>query len=134
MFHISPNDARATRELSLLDKLIANHPTVSERVDVHLISSDHALQQNTWRNVARAFALTDWVLLWDADFEPCTDFQQGLDEFRRTAPKPAVDKLDKGQAALIIPPFEWNDVKDERLRGVCPADKTVSVQSWATRS
>lgn len=91
------------------------------------MTSDFKLQQNTWRNVARIFTQTDWILLWDADFEPCTDYQRGLETFRRNAVAGGgTVELDSGNAALVIPAFEWASPVPSRKYGFCPATKKVS--------
>jgi hypothetical protein len=108
-----------------LNELYHSKPALSTNVDIHLVTARHAMQPNVWRNIARTFARTDWVLLWDADFEPCTDYQRGFESFRQHAGKEMVEGLDNGEVALVIPSFEWvqEDPLGERF---CPASKEVS--------
>ncbi|WWC98960.1 hypothetical protein V866_005854 [Kwoniella sp. B9012] len=123
-YYIPLRDKLATRDLALLDKLIKTHPALSQNVDVHLVTSSELLQPNTWRTVAHTFSQTDWVMLWDADFEACTDYQDGLEEFRKNVKdKRWLEKLDHGMAALIIPSYEWTDPSYARRRDLCPKDK-----------
>ncbi len=122
----SNNDKRATRELLLLSKLYSTHPALSINVDIHLVSSSYALHSNTWRNVARVFSSTDYIMLWDADFDSCTDYQEGFEKFRRQHREDGwAEKVETGKGALVIPAFEWSDPVVERKRDLCPANKQV---------
>ncbi|WWC60045.1 uncharacterized protein I303_102608 [Kwoniella dejecticola CBS 10117] len=125
-FYVPPDDETATQQLFHLDKLLHDHPVIAWNVDIHLVTSPYLLQLNTWRTVARTFATTDWVLLWDVDFEPCTDYQKGLEKFlRNTRDKGWATRLERGEAALVIPPFEWVDLEvANSRRDVCPSSKS----------
>ncbi|WVW79811.1 hypothetical protein I302_101781 [Kwoniella bestiolae CBS 10118] len=123
-YYIPPRHKLATRDLLLLDKLFDTHPSLSQNVDIHLVTSSELLQPNTWRTVAHTFAGTEWVLLWDADFEACTDPQKGLEEFRANVrDKKWLKNLDQGRAALVIPSYEWVDPAFARKRDLCPTSK-----------
>ncbi|WWD08252.1 hypothetical protein V865_006363 [Kwoniella europaea PYCC6329] len=134
-YYVPPNDKLASRDLILLDKLYHTHPALSQNVDIHLVTSPHLLQLNTWRTIARTFASTDWILLWDADFEACTDYQKGLERFLvETRARGWADKLEQGTAALIIAPFEWTDPVVERSRDLCPVDRDELVTMYRNLS
>ena len=47
-------------------------------VDVHLVVDNFERQFNMWRNVAKFFARTNYVMMLDVDFHPCTDFRHGI--------------------------------------------------------
>ncbi|CCO36498.1 Glycosyltransferase-like protein LARGE2 [Rhizoctonia solani AG-1 IB] len=64
-----------------------------------------------WRNVARLYARTEWIMMLDVDFAICTDvrgrFKRALEtesEFR--------DLAKSGGAAFVIPAFEYVTQED----------------------
>ncbi|KAH8114420.1 glycosyl-transferase for dystroglycan-domain-containing protein [Phellopilus nigrolimitatus] len=61
-------------------------------------------QFNAWRNIARLFARTDYVMMLDVDFVPCTDFRKRLRRLREGKVK---ELLRSGDAALVVPAFEY---------------------------
>ncbi|WVQ68697.1 uncharacterized protein L199_006906 [Kwoniella botswanensis] len=120
-FYLPRDDLIAANQLAELVTLYQTNPSMSSRVDIHLVTADRLLLHNTWRNVARTFASTDWVLLWDIDFEPCTDYQSAFSRFRQANARDAwLKELEHGRAALVIPPFEWVDAPGEEF---CPKSK-----------
>ncbi|OCF71002.1 hypothetical protein I204_08238 [Kwoniella mangroviensis CBS 8886] len=134
-YYVPPNDKLASRDLILLDKLYHTHPALSQNVDIHLVTSPHLLQLNTWRTVARTFASTDWILLWDADFEARTDYQKGLERFLvETRSRGWANKLEQGTAALVIAPFQWTDPVVERTRDLCPVDRDELITMYRNLS
>ncbi|KAK6904293.1 hypothetical protein L486_03876 [Kwoniella mangroviensis CBS 10435] len=120
-FYLPRDDLIAANQLAELVTLYQTNPSLSSRVDIHLVTADRPLLHNTWRNIARTFTSTDWVLLWDIDFEPCTDYQSAFRRFRQATARDAwVKELENGRAALVIPPFEWVDAPGEEF---CPKSK-----------
>lgn len=110
--------------LGALHALYTSTPLMARFVDVHLVLTTSAgdRQFNTWRNVARMFARTDYVMLLDVDFVPCTDFRRrvrGLKggEVRRL--------LRNGDAALVVPAFEYVRHEDGLDAKTFPRDKEV---------
>ncbi|KAK8843527.1 hypothetical protein IAR55_007187 [Kwoniella newhampshirensis] len=123
------DDRKAATELHQLDQLLLAQPLVAALADIHLVTGTQMIMHNMWRNIARAFATTDWVMLWDADFEPCTDYQAGFERFRAvTGEKEWVNRLDRGKAALVMPVFEW--VKSMGTNGLCPRDKEELAEQY----
>jgi Glycosyl-transferase for dystroglycan len=123
--HIS-NTPKEQRDAVLreLHDLYISAPGMSTWVDVHLILDDFDRQFNMWRNVARFFARTEFVIMLDVDFAVCTDFR------RRVLRSPAImDKLRHGDTALVIPAFEFVDQQDGRDADTFPTTKEVRVDS-----
>jgi len=90
-------------------------------VDVHLVVDAFDRQFNTWRNIARLFARTDFVMMLDIDFYPCTDFRSVV---KRSST--ILDKLYAGSAALVIPAFEYVDFHEGTNYANFPTKKTVN--------
>jgi hypothetical protein len=76
-------------------------------VDVHLVVDNFERQFNMWRNVAKFFARTDYVMMLDVDFHPCTDFRHAILNNKET-----MDKLRTGNTALVVPAFEYANLKE----------------------
>lgn len=107
-----------------LHNLYTTSPGLSTWVDVHLILDGFDRQFNMWRNVARFFARTEFVMMLDVDFAVCTDFRNRV--LRSSA---IMDKLRHGDAALVIPAFEFVDQEDGRDADTFPGTKEVGVDS-----
>jgi len=110
--------------LRKLHNLYTTSPGMSTWVDVHLILDGFDRQFNMWRNVARFFARTEFVMMLDVDFAVCTDFRNRV--LRSSA---IMDKLRHGDAALVIPAFEFVDQQDGRNADTFPTTKEVGVDS-----
>lgn len=110
--------------LDALHRLYTSSPLMSMYVDVHLVVTPSAIdrQFNTWRNVARMFARTDYVMMLDVDFVPCTDFRTRL---RTSANDEVKALLQSGSAATVIPAFEYVKHEDGLDASVFPEDKEV---------
>ncbi|KAI0358970.1 hypothetical protein OH77DRAFT_1420483 [Trametes cingulata] len=145
--------------LNNLHALYASSPLFSEFVDVHLALSpftsalsggrvpspegEGGRQFNVWRNAARLFARSDFVMMLDVDFAVCTDWRGAVrDALRaaatppirhaaRTAPKgrnginsaDMVRMLREGTAALVVPAFEYVKQEEGVDQRTFPADK-----------
>lgn len=119
------NGTITRKMLDALHKLYTSSPSMALRVDVHLAlaRSHHARRFNTWRNAARFLARTEFVMMLDVDFFPCTDFRTRVLISMKTA---VGNMLRSGMAALVVPAFEYvnpNEGKDVRK---FPRDKDVS--------
>lgn len=122
-----PNTSKIQRDSVLheLHNLYTTSLGMSTWVDVHLILDGFDRQFNMWRNVARFFARTEFVMMLDVDFAVCTDFRN------RVLRSPAImDKLRRGDAALVIPAFEFVDQQDGRDADMFPTTKEVGVDSY----
>lgn len=100
--HVNNDTTHILDLLDSLETLYTSSPQMSRFVDVHLVVDFFDRQFNTWRNIARLFARTDFVMMLDIDFYLCTDFRTAI----RNS-KPIMEKLREGRAALVIPAFEY---------------------------
>ena len=90
-------------------------------VDVHLVIDTFDRQFNMWRNVAKFFARTAYVMMLDVDFALCTDFRSRI----LSSPE-VMDRLRSGTAAMVIPAFEYVRQEDGMDSSTFPQNKTVS--------
>ncbi|KAI8137742.1 glycosyl-transferase for dystroglycan-domain-containing protein [Fennellomyces sp. T-0311] len=102
------DDDSGEEALTELYRLVENSPDMQKHVDVHLIIDDYDRQFNMWRNVAKLFAKTDYIMMLDVDFHVCTDIRSSLRELLPDLRK----KLESGQAAIVVPAFEYLDQQD----------------------
>lgn len=91
---------------------------MSSFVDVHLVIDNFDRQFNMWRNVAKYFAQTDYVMMLDVDFSICTNFRDRI--LRSTV---VTEKLDSGKAAFVVPAFEYTKQVDGLDSSKFPKDK-----------
>jgi glycosyltransferase-like protein LARGE len=101
-------------------------------VDVHLVLDTFDRQFNTWRNVARLFARTEYVMMLDVDFYICTDFRETLRNLLRIGGKGELGEreeirqmFDTGVAALVVPAFEYVNYEEGREYKTFPKTKKV---------
>jgi len=93
---------------------------MSTYVDVHLVIDSFDRQFNMWRNVARLFARTDYVMMLDVDFYICTDIRSAV-----RGNQAIMAKLRDGLAAIVIPAFEYVKYSDGMDPAVFPRGKQV---------
>lgn len=132
--------------IKALDALYASSPHFSAYVDVHLAltpmpdaarppseSTEGGRQFNVWRNVARLFARTDFVMMLDVDFAVCTDWRGDV---RQALARPTAlgERLRNGTAALVVPVFEYTRQEDGVDQGTFPQDKEVRFWSYVLKS
>ncbi|KAJ7039075.1 glycosyltransferase family 49 protein [Mycena alexandri] len=108
--------------LDSLHMLYLSSPKMASNVDVHLVMDAFDRQFNTWRNVARFFARTDFVMMLDIDFSPCTDFRTAI-----RSSEAAMEKLRTGTAAFVVPAFEYPKHTDGTDASRFPRSKTALV-------
>jgi hypothetical protein len=103
--HINDNDRDAVSDaIRKLDALVQQYPLVGRYVDAHLLIDKFDRQFNLWRNIARFFARSQYVVQLDVDFYVCTDFRATI----RRNPE-LMRKLKEDNAVLVIPAFEYSD-------------------------
>ncbi|KAI9266724.1 glycosyl-transferase for dystroglycan-domain-containing protein [Phascolomyces articulosus] len=125
--HISNNE-EGEDALTELYQLMENSLDMQKHVDVHLIVDDYDRQFNMWRNVAKLFAQTDYIMMLDVDFHLCTDIRSStLRQLPKKYPE-LKQKLDSGQAALVVPAFEYLDQKDGEDYRKFPKSKSKLMQ------
>lgn len=99
--HIN-DDEQKDSILAKLQQTYHENPDMKRHVDIHLIVDKYDRQFNMWRNTAKLYARTDYIMMLDIDFYLCTDFRQKILE------NPAImNKLRQGNTALVIPAFEY---------------------------
>ena len=106
--------------LTSLHELYTSSLFMSTYVDVHLVIDPFDRQFNTWRNIARLFARTDFVMMLDVDFAICTNFRRSI-----RASKAIINKLRDGSSAFVIPAFEYLRFKEGMDQSTFPKDKKV---------
>ncbi|CAO3594008.1 unnamed protein product [Absidia cylindrospora] len=126
--HISPDES-GQQALDLLAATIQQQPAMQEYVDVHLIKDKMDRQLNLWRNVARFFARTENVMMLDVDFYLCTDFRKHI----LTNPA-AMELLNNGHSALVIPAFEFTRQEDGLDFKTFPTTKAQLVERYQNDS
>ncbi|EPT00461.1 hypothetical protein FOMPIDRAFT_128238 [Fomitopsis schrenkii] len=149
--------------LQRLHALYTSSPLFSTYVDVHLALSPFAAsahgeggeaggddegegeggrQFNVWRNVARLFARTEFVMMLDVDFAVCTDWRGAIREAVGSARASSsantdgdkteetdlssgdvIQRMRGGRAALVVPAFEYTDLADGVDQRTFPSDK-----------
>ncbi|KAH9813314.1 family 49 glycosyltransferase [Melampsora americana] len=93
--------------LASLETMYRSSPAMATWVDIHLVVDSFDRQFNMWRNVAKWFSRTSYVMMLDVDFWICTDFRT------RVISNPHyLSLLESGQAALVIPAFEFTKQSD----------------------
>ncbi|KAK0460917.1 glycosyltransferase family 49 protein [Desarmillaria tabescens] len=95
--HVNNDTTHILDLLDSLETLYTSSPQMSRFVDVHLVVDFFDRQFNTWRNIARLFARTDFVMMLDIDFYLCTDFRSAIRNSRSI-----MAKLKEGRAALAL--------------------------------
>lgn len=146
--------------LQRLHALYTSSPLFATYVDVHLALSPFASsargeggatggddagegeggrQFNVWRNVARLFARTEFVMMLDVDFAVCTDWRGAIREAVTVATASSsieggqtgdvIQRMRDGAAALVVPAFEYTDLADGVDQKTFPTDKEVRNQS-----
>ncbi|CDH56995.1 glycosyltransferase family 49 protein [Lichtheimia corymbifera JMRC:FSU:9682] len=104
--HINDNDEKE-HVLQELRELWMTNPDMQQYVDIHLIVDIYDRQFNMWRNVAKLFARTDYIMMLDVDFHLCTDIRKSI----RSNPE-WMNRLRQGRTALVVPAFEFNLQED----------------------
>ncbi|KAG9077305.1 hypothetical protein FRC06_008990, partial [Ceratobasidium sp. 370] len=117
-----------TSLIETLHSLYTSSPLFPRWVDVHLVIDTHDRQFNLWRNVARLYARTAWVMMLDVDFVVCTDvrarFKQALSIGEAEGDEGNVGALaGSGRAAFVVPAFEYVVQEEGKDWRVFPKDK-----------
>ncbi|ORX60297.1 hypothetical protein DM01DRAFT_1281614 [Hesseltinella vesiculosa] len=99
--HVNDDDQKQTI-LRDLHQLYNDNPDMGRFVDLHLVVDKFDRQFNMWRNVAKFFARSDYIIMLDVDFYLCTDFRQSLKKNPQL-----MDVLRSGRGAIVVPAFEF---------------------------
>ncbi len=100
-----------------------NQRLFDKYVDGHVIIDQFERQLNYWRNVARLFAKTDYILAIDADFALMTDFKKSIQQDPNI-----MDALRKGKAAFVLPALEFVGQVENTTIDAFPTTKEQVVQ------
>jgi hypothetical protein len=131
---IPEKNSTVEQALSDLHRLYTLYPYLAAYVDIHLVLSPlaHSREFNLWRNIARYFALTPFVMMLDVDFVVCTDFRSrvllALNNGGDTAGKEGptmLQRLQDGRAALVVPAFEYTNHEEGQRVDSFPRSKKV---------
>lgn len=114
------DDASKQVILTDLHKLYEENPDMRRYVDLHLVVDKFDRQFNMWRNVAKFFARTDYIMMLDVDFHLCTDFRQSLKKHPQL-----MDVLRSGRGAIVVPAFEYIHEEDGEDWRDFPKDKAA---------
>ena len=101
------DDETKDEVITELQELHSSNPDMQKYVDLHLIVDQYDRQFNMWRNVAKLFARTDYIMMLDVDFHLCTDLRKSI----RGNPE-IMDRLREGRTALVVPAFEFDNLDD----------------------
>ncbi|KAG6841386.1 hypothetical protein C0991_011726 [Blastosporella zonata] len=118
--HVGNSTSEIRAVLRSLKSLLSTSRSMATYVDVHLVIDSFDRQFNSWRNLARLFARTDYIMMLDVDFYLCTDFRTFI---RKT--QHVMEKLRGGNVALVVPAFEFTKYSDGLDPSVFPKDKRV---------
>lgn len=119
--HVNDDNTK-DRILTDLHAMYENNPDMGRYVDIHLVVDKFDRQFNMWRNVAKFFVRTDFLMMLDVDFYLCTDFRESLrknDEL--------MDILRSGKGAVVVPAFEFLVAEDGEDWNVFPNDKEALI-------
>ncbi|ORX63135.1 hypothetical protein DM01DRAFT_1331210 [Hesseltinella vesiculosa] len=114
--HVNEDDEKE-EVLEELAKLYKENPDMERFVDLHLIVDKFDRQFNMWRNVAKLFARTDYIMMLDVDFHLCTDFR------RRILADPTLLEQLNDHTAFVVPAFEYLSLEDGLDSATFPTSK-----------
>ncbi|KAI9485408.1 MAG: glycosyl-transferase for dystroglycan-domain-containing protein [Benjaminiella poitrasii] len=122
--HIS-NDDEGDFTLEILQQAMDKNSDMRKHVDVHVIRDEFDRELNLWRNIAKLFARTEYVLQLDIDFYPSTDIRRSV----LNNPK-AMELLRSGESALVIPAFEYSNQEEGLDYRTFPKNKPELVRQY----
>ncbi|KAI9272855.1 glycosyl-transferase for dystroglycan-domain-containing protein [Phascolomyces articulosus] len=117
------DDASKQEILTDLHRLYDDNPDMRRYVDLHLVVDKFDRQFNMWRNVAKFFARTEYIMMLDVDFYLCTDFRKSL-----KANPQLMDILRSGTGAIVVPAFEYLNADDGEDWNDFPTNKGKLMQ------
>lgn len=117
------DDADKVATIKELGKIYSSNPDMQKYVDIHLIIDKFDRQFNMWRNTAKLFTRTDYLMMLDVDFHLCTDFRKTI------FGNPTISNmLAAGKTAIVVPAFEYLNQKDGMDYKTFPTKKAQVVQ------
>ncbi|KAI8987012.1 glycosyl-transferase for dystroglycan-domain-containing protein [Pilobolus umbonatus] len=122
--HIS-DDEEGEFTLDLLEQAMEQNSAMRKYVDIHIVRDEFDRELNLWRNVAKLFARSEYVMMLDIDFFPCTQFRESVLNNVH-----AMNLLRSGDAALVIPAFEFSQQEDGLDYRTFPRNKRDLIQLY----
>lgn len=122
--HIS-DDEEGEYTLDILQQAMERNSAMRQFVDIHLIRDEFDRELNLWRNVAKLFARSEYVMQLDIDFYPCTKIRESVLNNQK-----AMALLRSGEAALVIPAFEYSKQENGLDFRTFPKNKPDLVQHY----
>ncbi|KAL7317359.1 hypothetical protein PS15m_003728 [Mucor circinelloides] len=101
------DDGEKVATIKELGKIYSSNPDMQKYVDIHLIIDKFDRQFNMWRNTAKLFTRTDYLMMLDVDFHLCTNFRKTIFGNPTIA-----SMLAAGKTAIVVPAFEYLNQKD----------------------
>ncbi|KAI8969246.1 glycosyl-transferase for dystroglycan-domain-containing protein [Mycotypha africana] len=120
--HVLDDDEKLATIRELV-KIYSTNPDMQKYVDVHLIIDKFDRQFNMWRNIAKLFTRTDYLMMLDVDFHLCTNFRKTI-----FSNKNIFDMLASGKTALVVPAFEYINQKDGMDWRTFPTKKSEVIE------
>ncbi|KAI8069538.1 glycosyl-transferase for dystroglycan-domain-containing protein [Gongronella butleri] len=114
--HVNEDDDKDV-VLQELAELYRSNLDMHRFVDLHLIVDKHDRQFNMWRNVAKLFTRTDYLMMLDVDFHLCTDFRH------RILNNPSLLAMLDTNHAFVVPAFEYIAQEDGLDSATFPTSK-----------
>ncbi|EEB97754.1 hypothetical protein MPER_02859, partial [Moniliophthora perniciosa FA553] len=127
--HVRNSTSHIYDFLDSLHALYTSSPVIAQNVDVHLVIDFFDRQFNTWRNIARFFARTDYVMMLDIDFYLCTDFRKAI-----RGNGDVMKMLREGYSAFVIPAFEYLEHGEGVDYENFPKDKQVGASYYLVQA
>ncbi|RHZ88606.1 hypothetical protein Glove_22g219 [Diversispora epigaea] len=121
--HVNDDQESRDKLINALHDLYNNNPYMKQYVDVHLVVDKFERQFNMWRNIAKFFARTNYVMMLDVDFHPCTNFRRTILD----SPE-IMEKLRAGNTALVVPAFEYADLIEGLYYTTFPRTKEDAIE------
>ncbi|KAI7907336.1 glycosyl-transferase for dystroglycan-domain-containing protein [Cokeromyces recurvatus] len=101
------DDEEKIATIKELTKMYSSNEDMKGYVDIHLIIDRYDRQFNMWRNIAKLFTRTDYLMMLDVDFHLCTDIRKTI------LGDPRLHlMLDSGKTAIVVPAFEYVNQRD----------------------
>ncbi|KAI9019846.1 glycosyl-transferase for dystroglycan-domain-containing protein [Hyaloraphidium curvatum] len=100
--HVTENYNNVSNIIADLERVYRSHPVVAQRVDMHLVIDKYDRQFNLWRNVARFYARSDFILQLDVDFVIPTNMARTFAEHPEY-----LNNIDEHRTIYVLPAFEF---------------------------
>jgi len=117
-FHVSKESK--LKDIRSLEAALQKNPDLASNGDIHFVVDDLPYQFNLWRNIARLYSPSEYVIMLDVDFVPDAQLYDRLMENWEVMQKDMDNKK-----AFIIPAFQF---KQGHERNKIPKNKAEMVK------